>query len=164
MKRFPIVISATAAGLAGILTFHSRSASVPLTRTSAASAKTSGGISKATSNPTATTSPPTTTASPSPSPSSSPSSSAPVSAVGAPEQYGYGVLSVRVTVSGTRITDVSMANLQTAESYSQQIANQVIPYLRHQVLALQSSQINGISGATYTSEAYSMSVQSALDK
>ncbi|MHB8329195.1 MAG: FMN-binding protein, partial [Acidimicrobiales bacterium] len=72
--------------------------------------------------------------------------------------------SVRVTVSGTRITDVSMANLQTAESYSQQIANQVIPYLRHQVLALQSSQINGISGATYTSEAYSMSVQSALDK
>jgi uncharacterized protein with FMN-binding domain len=74
------------------------------------------------------------------------------------------VLSVRVTVSGAKITDLAVAKLQTADTYSQQIADQVIPYLRREVLSLQSARINGISGATYTSEAYALSVQSALDR
>ena len=84
-------------------------------------------------------------------------------ALGSNEQYGYGTLAVRVTVRGGRITDVSMANLQTAEQYSQSLAQQVIPILRNEVLSAQSARINGISGATYTSEAYAQSVQSALD-
>ncbi|HUY85498.1 MAG TPA: FMN-binding protein, partial [Acidimicrobiales bacterium] len=86
------------------------------------------------------------------------------SATGASEQYGYGVLSVRVTVTGGKISDVQLANIQTAESYSQQIANQVIPYLNKEVISKQTARIYGISGATYTSEAYATSVQSALDK
>jgi len=85
-------------------------------------------------------------------------------ATGQSEQYGYGVLAVTVTVTGTRITDVTLAQLQTAEQYSQQLAAQVIPTLRSEVLAAQTSRINGVSGATYTSEAYAMSIQSALDK
>jgi len=84
-------------------------------------------------------------------------------ALGSNEQYGYGTLAVRVTVRAGRITDVSMANLQTAEQYSQSLAQQVIPILRNEVLSAQSAHINGISGATYTSEAYAQSVQSALD-
>ena len=78
--------------------------------------------------------------------------------------YGYGVLSVRVTVQGSRITEVSVASLQTAEQYSQSLAQQVIPTLRGEVMAAQSARINAISGATYTSEAYAYSVQSALDR
>ncbi len=69
-----------------------------------------------------------------------------------------------MTVQGTRITDVSVASLQTAEQYSQSLAQQVIPTLKGEVLSAQSARINGISGATYTSEAYAYSVQSALDK
>ena len=84
-------------------------------------------------------------------------------AVGTNEQYGYGTLAVKVTVRAGRITDVSVANLQTAEQYSQSLAQQVIPMLRNEVLSAQSAHINGISGATYTSEAYAYSVQSALD-
>jgi uncharacterized protein with FMN-binding domain len=84
-------------------------------------------------------------------------------ALGTSEQYGYGVLAVKVTVRGSRITDVSVARLQTAEQYSQRLAQQVIPVLRNEVLSAQSTHINGISGATYTSEAYAYSVQSALD-
>jgi uncharacterized protein with FMN-binding domain len=79
-------------------------------------------------------------------------------------QYGYGQLSVKVTASGSRIVDVSVVNLQTAESYSQQLAQQVIPMLRGEVISAQSAQINGISGATYTSQAYAQSLQSALTK
>ncbi|MDA8303340.1 MAG: FMN-binding protein [Actinomycetota bacterium] len=86
------------------------------------------------------------------------------SALGASEQYGYGVLSVKVTVTGSHITDVSVANLRTAESYSQYIAQQVIPILRKEVLQAQGIQVNGIAGATYTTEAYLLSVRSALQK
>jgi uncharacterized protein with FMN-binding domain len=35
--------------------------------------------------------------------------------------------------------------------------------LRNEILSAQSAHINAISGATYTSEAYAYSVQSALD-
>jgi uncharacterized protein with FMN-binding domain len=78
--------------------------------------------------------------------------------------YGYGELDVRVTVSGSRITDVTVPVLRTAEPYSQQLASQVIPMLKSEVLAAGSAQINGVSGATYTSQAYATSLQAALDK
>ena len=84
-------------------------------------------------------------------------------AVGTSENYGYGVLAVKVTVRGSRITDVSVATIRAAEQYSQQLAQQVIPLLRNEVLSAQSARINAISGATYTSEAYAYSVQAALD-
>ncbi len=85
-------------------------------------------------------------------------------AIGTVERYGYGFLSVRVTKKGGRIVEVSVARLQTAESYSQQLAQQVIPMLRNEVLAAQSAHVNTVSGATYTSEAYLYSLQSALDR
>ena len=66
--------------------------------------------------------------------------------------------------AGHRIVDISVANLQTAEQYSQTIAQQVIPVLRQEVLAAQGVRVNAISGATYTTEAYLYSVQSALTK
>jgi uncharacterized protein with FMN-binding domain len=86
------------------------------------------------------------------------------SATGAVVPYGYGELSVTVTVRGDQITAVSVPLLRTAEPYSQQLAQQVIPMLKSEVLAAHSAQIHGVSGATYTSEAYAQSIQSALDK
>jgi hypothetical protein len=86
------------------------------------------------------------------------------SAPGAVEQYGYGQLSVTVTVRGDQIVAVSVPVLHTMDPYSQQLAQQVIPTLRAEVLAAHSAQIHGVSGATYTSEAYAQSIQSALDK
>jgi uncharacterized protein with FMN-binding domain len=83
---------------------------------------------------------------------------------GPPVQYGYGQLSVSVAVSGHRITAVNVTGLQTAEQYSSQLAAQVIPVLRGEVLAAQSANINSLSGATYTCEAYAQSLQAALDK
>jgi uncharacterized protein with FMN-binding domain len=79
-------------------------------------------------------------------------------------QYGYGQLSVTVTVRGSQIVAVSVPALHTIDQYSQQLAAQVIPMLRAEVLAAHSAQIHGVSGATYTSEAYAQSIQSALDK
>ncbi|HEY6276104.1 MAG TPA: FMN-binding protein [Streptosporangiaceae bacterium] len=86
------------------------------------------------------------------------------SAIGPVTAYGYGELDVRVTVSRGRITDVTVPVLQAPEPYSQQLAEQVIPMLKSEVLAAGSAQINGVSGATYTSQAYATSLQAALDK
>jgi uncharacterized protein with FMN-binding domain len=86
------------------------------------------------------------------------------SATGPVTPYGYGELDVLVTVSGSRITDVTVPVLRTAEPYSQQLASQVIPMLKSEVLAAGSARINGVSGATYTSQAYATSLQAALDK
>ena len=79
-------------------------------------------------------------------------------------QYGYGELSVKVTVRGGQIVAVSVPVLRTAEPYSQQLAVQVIPMLKNEVLTAHSARIQGVSGATYTSAAYAQSIQSALDK
>ncbi len=96
--------------------------------------------------------------------SSSSGSSVSGTASGALEQYGYGELAVKLTVQKGRIVSATVTGLRTADTYSQQIAAQVIPMLRKEVLAAQSAKISGISGATYTCSAYATSVQSALDK
>ncbi|HUY07384.1 MAG TPA: FMN-binding protein [Acidimicrobiales bacterium] len=103
--------------------------------------------------------PPTHTTTP-----SGTTSSAAQSATGSMEQYGYGQLAVDVTVRASSIIGLQVVGLQTAESYSQQIATQVIPMLKGEVLSAQSLQVNGISGATYTTEAYLYSIQSALSR
>lgn len=140
MRRAPVVGAATLAGLAGVLSFHTH----PTRSNLATAASASGPRSKTSSGATATGST--------------------RSATGKNEQYGYGTLALRVTVSGKKITDVSVASIQEADPTSNAIASQVIPMLRSQVLKAQSAHINGISGASYTSQAYALSVQSALDK
>lgn len=86
------------------------------------------------------------------------------SALGATERYGYGQLAVRVTARAGHIVNVAVAEIQTAEPYSANLARQAIPTLRAEVLSAQTASINGVSGATYTSEAYARSLQAALDK
>ena len=142
MKRAPLlVLAGTVAGFAGVLGFHTRSAALASPATGASAqhpaAQTASGVKAGTG--------------------------AVRSAVGVSEQFGYGVLDVKVTVSGNRITDVSVPSLQVAEPTSQQICDQAIPLLRSEVLAAQSTRIDGVSGATYTSEAYYLSLQAALD-
>ena len=147
MRRVPAVM-AGAVGFAGIIALHAGNTASILGATPPVSTVTT--TTTPGSGPTSTT-------------STAPSGVA-RTATGTSEQYGYGVLAVKVTVQGRQITDVSVASLQTAEQYSQSLAQQVIPTLRGEVLSAQSAHINGISGATYTSEAYAYSVQSALDK
>lgn len=171
MKRYPFVIGATAAGLVGVLSFHTTS----LSATAPSTALPSG--AKTTSGTPSTTSPSTTspvgssaTTTPSATPSTTPtapSTTAPAqteSATGAVEQYNYGQLSVRVTISGGTITKVAIATLEVSDPRSQQIADEAIPTLEREVLDAQSATVSGVSGATYTSEAYALSVQSALDE
>jgi uncharacterized protein with FMN-binding domain len=157
VKRYPVVIGVTVAGLAGVLTFHSHNGTLSLrhpTSSSGTGSATPAGSTRRTA--------PTTRGQPSSSSSSQGTTTS--SAAGTLEQYGYGQLSVRVSMVGGKITGLAIATLQTADTYSQQLASSVIPVLQREVLSAQSARISGVSGATYTSEAYAYSVQSAIDK
>jgi uncharacterized protein with FMN-binding domain len=74
------------------------------------------------------------------------------------------VVQVQVVVSGSKIKNVSFLQLTAYDPRSHEINSAAGPILLQQTLAAQSSQIDGVSGATYTSEGYVQSLQSALDK
>jgi uncharacterized protein with FMN-binding domain len=76
----------------------------------------------------------------------------------------YGDVQVQVTISGGRITDVQPLVLPSDRQRSAEISQYAGPILHDEVLRAQSAQIDTISGATYTSQSYAGSVQSALDQ
>ena len=147
MKSAPwLVLGGTVAGFLGVLGLHKPATSNVLANRPAQ---------------------PTATASPGASQVAGPQAGARLAAgafSGPVVPYGYGELGTKVSVSGGRITGVSVSVLKTAEQYSQQLAAQVIPMLQNEVVSAQSARIQAVSGATYTSEAYAQSVQAALDK
>lgn len=75
----------------------------------------------------------------------------------------FGNVQVQITVSGGKIVDVVALALPVG-GHSGRISNYVAPILRTQALAAQSAAIDGVSGATYTSQAYAASLQGALDQ
>ena len=85
-------------------------------------------------------------------------------ALGASVSNPYGNVQVRVTVKDGAITRVTAVELPYADGTSQSISDQVGPLLAQQASAAQSGQIDGVTGATYTSDAYRQSLQSALDQ
>jgi uncharacterized protein with FMN-binding domain len=82
---------------------------------------------------------------------------------GAPSTNEYGTIKVTITVSGGKTTDVA-ASYPTSPSRTASINSRAIPQLRQEALSAQSAKIDTISGATYTSGSYRISLQSALDK
>lgn len=77
--------------------------------------------------------------------------------------HKYGTVTVTVTITAGKITNVS-ARTTTVDSKSASITQSALPVLRSRVLAAGSASVNTVSGATYTSNAYLTSLQSALDK
>ncbi|HEY7815413.1 MAG TPA: FMN-binding protein, partial [Nakamurella sp.] len=86
----------------------------------------------------------------------------PRTVLGQPQDNPYGTVQVKVTLAGGRITDVQAVQLPTG-GRSGDIAAYAAPRLRAEVLAAQSASIDTVSGASYDSEGYARSVQSALD-
>jgi uncharacterized protein with FMN-binding domain len=83
---------------------------------------------------------------------------------GTSEATRYGNVQVQVTISGGKITDVTALHLTDAEPRSVEISNEAAPILRDEVLKAQSAAVATVSGATYTTEGYLASLQSALDQ
>jgi uncharacterized protein with FMN-binding domain len=72
---------------------------------------------------------------------------------------------VSVTASGKRITKVTIASLNDGGNFrSESIDQQSIPLLEQQAVQAQNANIQGVSGASYTSAGFEQSLQSALGK
>jgi uncharacterized protein with FMN-binding domain len=99
------------------------------------------------------------TAAPTPSPTSRAANG---TFTGADVPTRYGDVQVRITVSNGRVTDVTAVQMPTDRPRSAEITQDVAPILRSEVIQAQSPNIDVISGATFTSEAYAESVQDAL--
>ncbi|WP_174867762.1 FMN-binding protein [Streptomyces lasalocidi] len=82
---------------------------------------------------------------------------------GAVAQTQYGPVQVRVTVSGGRITAAEAVQAPKGGESDQKTAL-AVPRLNREAVAAGSADIDSVSGATYTSEGYKKSLQSALDR
>jgi uncharacterized protein with FMN-binding domain len=109
---------------------------------------------------------PVPTSSPSPSRSAHRTRTAPSTRriAGAPIDTAYGIVQVRITMRGRRIVSIANVALPFDRSRSQEISQVAGPLLRQEALQAQSASINVVSGATYTSNGYAQSLQSALDR
>ena len=82
---------------------------------------------------------------------------------GASVRTRFGTVKVQVTIQDGKITEVVPLQLTDAERKSAQISSRAAPVLRSEVLQAQSANVQTVSGATVTSEAYLTSLQAALD-
>ena len=74
----------------------------------------------------------------------------------------YGNVQVQVVIQNGKITDVKFLDYPHDRRTSQEINAQAMPWLTQEAIQAQSANINIISGATLTSEAFANSLQSAL--
>jgi len=157
LRRVILAICATAAALVLLLSFKTHTQS-------------SGASSAAIASP----APGTDTGEPAASPAASPSGSGTATAssaggtaktvAGTAWPTVYGPVQVRITVKGGKITAVSAPEYPQETPRDEQINAFAIPQLNAETLAADSASIDAVSGATYTSQGYIASLQSAIDK
>jgi len=155
MRRVILAIVSTAAGLVLLLTFKTHSTSAVSTPPAAIS------------SPNQSASAPAVTPSASSSPSTAPSGGTATSArtvTGAAADTMYGPVQVQVTVKNGKITAAQAVEYPENDPRDQQINSYAIPALNQETVAAGSAKIDMISGATYTSQGYITSLQSALDQ
>lgn len=186
MSRAPLVIAGTVAGLAATLaaqnitsngsTLHSARGSVPVTMAKTPPVKTPHKKLKASHKVKPVNKPTSHKVRPVNKPTAhkvrpvskpAPTRVRPVSnptATGEAVQSQYSTIQLRVTRKGGKIVKIDVVRDDTGDGRSASINAHAEPILMQQALAAQSSHIDGVSGASYTSDSYRQSLQSALDK
>ena len=122
-----------------------------------APASTKKATPKATSKTTTAPAPAPTTPAPAPAKPSG-------TFVGSTQQTRFGPVQVQITLSNGKITAAKALQYPNNDFRSQQISQQAIPYLVQETLAAQSANIQGVGGASYTSQGWYDSLVSALAK
>jgi uncharacterized protein with FMN-binding domain len=83
---------------------------------------------------------------------------------GSSENAYYGRVQVKVTVASHRIAAVDVLDYPKDRRTSRYINSQALPLLQQEVIAANSANVDTISGATLTSEAYLRSLNRALSQ
>jgi uncharacterized protein with FMN-binding domain len=179
MRRAIITIGGTVAGLAALLAFKSHpatdaSAAVTPGTTSPAlaagpsstvgSGMADGASSKHDAHSATGSGTPSATKSASGTASRSPSGAATRTVTGTVAHTQDGPVQVQLVLTGKQIIKVNVLQQTDNGQESSQIDSFAIPKLTSETLTAQSARIDAVSGATYTSQGYIQSLQSALDR
>ncbi|MDX3321748.1 FMN-binding protein [Streptomyces violaceoruber] len=108
--------------------------------------------------------PPATTPTPSSGTGTGGTSSGTRTVTGPAVQTRYGAVQVQLTLDGSRIVAARAVQSPGGDPRSRQINASAVPALIRETLNAQSAHLDTVSGATYTSEGYIGSLQSALDR
>jgi uncharacterized protein with FMN-binding domain len=148
MKRVALAIAGTVAALVMLLSFktHTPAASTtpPAAVSSGTSTGSSTGSSSASSSPTTATGTKTYT--------------------GAAADTRYGPVQVQITVTNGKVVKATAVEYPMQDPRDAEINAYAIPRLQSETVSASSARIDMVSGATYTSEGYIQSLQSALDR
>ena len=73
-------------------------------------------------------------------------------------------MQVQITVASGKITAVDVLQVPMSDRHDQMINSQAVPIYNDEAVQTQSANIDVVSGATFTWEGYTQSLQSAIDK
>jgi uncharacterized protein with FMN-binding domain len=172
MRRAILVAAGTVVGLVALLDYKSSGGIGPGNSAVGGGVPVSAGTSSPPTSPASSPSSPASTA-PSSEASSPPSTRAPVSSpssrgpatyTGADVTYLYGTIGVSITVADERITAITTPVQSADDPHSADINAQAVPILTKEALAAQGVHFDVVSGATYTSNAFAQSLESAIGK
>jgi uncharacterized protein with FMN-binding domain len=83
---------------------------------------------------------------------------------GSVENAYYGNIQVSATIQNGKLTSVNVLQSPNDNPNSVNINSQALPYLKQEAVQAQSSNIDSISGATFTSQAFTQSLSTALQQ
>jgi uncharacterized protein with FMN-binding domain len=152
MRRVILAVTGTIAGLVALLSFKSHAPSL----SAAATSGTSGASSFSSSSP----------AVPGEFPTGSDAANLPPDETALTGQVAntvYGPVQVQLIVRSNKIIKVAVLQQPTSTIHDIQIGQFAFPELISETLKAQSAEIDAVSGASYTSQGYIQSLQSALD-
>ncbi|MFD1539747.1 FMN-binding protein [Nonomuraea guangzhouensis] len=76
----------------------------------------------------------------------------------------WGPVQVQISVTSGKISSVQVLQAPDENRRDVEINNTALPILQDETISAQSAQIDSVSGATYTSDGYIQSLQSAIDR
>lgn len=83
---------------------------------------------------------------------------------GSSENAFYGNIQVQAVISGGKLTNVTFLQYPNDQGHSIEINQQADPILAQEAVQSQSAQVDTVSGATDTSQAFIQSLSSALSQ
>jgi len=161
MKRALLIAGGTIGGLGAVLTITppqlssttQNAGGIPQVDPSAAPSASASATTQPTKNP---------TTAPTAAPTKAPSGATDGSFTGDAVTMRYGIVQVKITVQNGKITDAQAVKAPTGSN--DRYTQMAVPRLREQTITAQSANIQGVSGASFTSYGWYTSLVSAIAK
>ena len=153
MRRVVLAVTGTIAGLVALLSFKAHAPTVPVAATSG----TSSGSSASSSSSSARTIPGEFQS------VAGPLTAGETAITGKVANTAYGPVQIQLIVKSHKIVKVAVLKQPTNTIHDIQIGEFAFPKLISETLSAQNAKVGAVSGASYTSEGYIASLQSAVD-